>query len=428
VELPRSLQSLLDNARAEAKRHGHSSTELVHLAAALLATDEERFAAGFGSDFRDQLYSHMDGLETSWGTPQDAPETIALLSKAAEHSAPLDEVLAALGQSLKLATSDISDEQKEEPESEGLTSAPATSPVSQGINGSKRKGNYPKYKQVRCTNCFIPGHTHSKCKLPIISLGIMAYKHIDGVLWYLMIRRRHTIHHIEFIRGRYDFDHLEKLNEMFRQMTPLEKNMVCNYSFDEIWDNMWLTTCKSFKKEYQTAKQKFYILREGLLLDEVYIDLKTLSKNNQSYYDYPEWGFPKGRRDMNETNQRCAEREFREETNYVSTDYTIRHDIKPIKESYCGSNGVEYLYIYYTASMDTASPAVLNPVNQHQISEVGNIGWYTYHDAYNLIRPEHKAKRKALTKLHNILTTDQGTPMDTFLNTDTDNNAMNLTF
>jgi 8-oxo-dGTP pyrophosphatase MutT (NUDIX family) len=38
----------------------------------------------------------------------------------------------------------------------------------------------------------------------------------------------------------------------------------------------------------------------------------------KEYWDTPEWGFPKGKKNRNENDRECAIREFREETNIES--------------------------------------------------------------------------------------------------------------
>ena len=41
----------------------------------------------------------------------------------------------------------------------------------------------------------------------------------------------------------------------------------------------------------------------------------------------PEWGFPKGRRNLKERDRECAVREFSEETGLTAEDYIIQEKI-----------------------------------------------------------------------------------------------------
>ena len=45
--------------------------------------------------------------------------------------------------------------------------------------------------------------------------------------------------------------------------------------------------------------------------------------NSDNRYSDTEWGFPKGRRNNNEKDIECANREFYEETNYKNNEYQI---------------------------------------------------------------------------------------------------------
>jgi ADP-ribose pyrophosphatase YjhB (NUDIX family) len=77
--------------------------------------------------------------------------------------------------------------------------------------------------------------------MPIISNGIIAYrKHPETkAIEYLMIRRRHTLGLMDFIRGKYSVYNKYYIMNMISQMTVEEKNMLLVNSFDEILANVW---------------------------------------------------------------------------------------------------------------------------------------------------------------------------------------------
>lgn len=83
ADLPSLLRTLLDHARAEAKRAGHARTEPIHLAAALLRADADFFQKSFGANAKEVLQRHLRDCAPLSGDRSDAPETLALLEKAA---------------------------------------------------------------------------------------------------------------------------------------------------------------------------------------------------------------------------------------------------------------------------------------------------------------------------------------------------------
>jgi 8-oxo-dGTP pyrophosphatase MutT (NUDIX family) len=51
-------------------------------------------------------------------------------------------------------------------------------------------------------------------------------------------------------------------------------------------------------------------------------------------FNEPEWGFPKGRRNPNEKNLKCALREFWEETGIVKSKLIVLNKLFPIQEQF----------------------------------------------------------------------------------------------
>lgn len=96
ADLPSSLRTLLDYARAEAKRAGHARTEPIHLAAALLRADADFFLKSFGPDAKDVLQRRLLDVARSSADRSDAPETLSLLEKAAATTDPRAAVVQAL--------------------------------------------------------------------------------------------------------------------------------------------------------------------------------------------------------------------------------------------------------------------------------------------------------------------------------------------
>lgn len=100
-------------------------------------------------------------------------------------------------------------------------------------------------------------------------------------------------------------------------------------------------------------------------------------------YTETEWGFPKGRRNINETDLTCAIREFNEETSIPVKHIRIAKNINPIDEVFSGSNKVRYKHVYFIAcyTNERHYKRTYNPNNKMQVREIKNAEWFKYHDA-----------------------------------------------
>jgi len=292
-------------------------------------------------------------------------------------------------------------------------------------------------KQITCNNCGKFGHTHKQCSEPITSLGIICIK-VDNTIKqelksklvhdglfditkniiidivqnlsqpndenqnkeknninYLIVRRKHSLGYIEFIRGRYEIDNLETVYHLIRQMTPDEINDIKTKDFKELWEEVWKKTSynKLYLKEMEDSLERFNYLKENNILD-------NKLKND---YDEPEWGFPKGRRNPNEKNLKCALREFWEETSIDKNNLIVLNKLFPIQEIFFGTNGIKYKHIYYIAIYDGVDEVGLEKLQEDQLTEIGDIKWINLKDSLKLFRPYHEEKKKLLISLENFL-------------------------
>jgi len=284
-----------------------------------------------------------------------------------------------------------------------------------------------KYRNVYCVNCGEKGHVVKDCYGPITSFGILAFKVLSNeaediqdrrnmnaslqeilskysciekikkfpCIKYLMIQRKDTMGYIDFVRGKYpDNDNETKMNILkvcLNEMTHEEKNNLLTMSFDDIWSKLWINhSSRFYKTEYDQAKKKF----ESLAIPQLVAESNTL-------FFHTEFGFPKGRRNMKETNIACAEREFYEETGYDKTCYDFIKNYPTVHEEFIGTNGIRYRHIYYLVKMkDTIEPPSVDTSNIVQTGEVKNIGWFSYSECVNLIRPYDTAKKGVIEKVH----------------------------
>lgn len=81
--LPSDLVSLLDHARAEAKRLGHGQVAIAHLASALSRKDPDLFARTFGAQAQARLALQLQELPSASSTVGEAAEVTELLRDAA---------------------------------------------------------------------------------------------------------------------------------------------------------------------------------------------------------------------------------------------------------------------------------------------------------------------------------------------------------
>lgn len=294
------------------------------------------------------------------------------------------------------------------------------------------------YRDLFCGNCGKYGHIYKKCRDPITSIGIILFKldnhtafikkfnnfleknnntryisithynsmHNDNLKYikeytkkvkFLLIRRKHTLGYIEFLRGRYEIDDVDVVISLFEQMTSGEIDDLNNKNFNELWADLWKTTAnnKSYELEFELSRKKFNLLK----ISEKHPDLAFYIDNIKPKYSKPEWGFPKGRRDNKERNVECAKRELYEETGYRGNEYLLLKKMIPLQEIVIGTNSVEYKHIYFTGINTTSRLPLLDIHNIKQIEEVGKLGWYTHLEASNMLRPYHRDKKKILNEL-----------------------------
>ncbi len=300
-----------------------------------------------------------------------------------------------------------------------------------------------------CMNCGKKGHLTKKCSHPIISLGILClhidnFEHnindiisyskrmqnnyifeqdefvqihniyesiksiqnqdLDNLINYLMIRRKNSLSYVDFMRGKYDIDDYEYVHNTIHLMTEEEQRKLLTLSFDELWKDLWsIEIIQTHSSEYEESKSKFEKLKNGYLIqkNEIYFEMnfEKILNTLLNTYNEPEWGFPKGRRNMNEKNIECAKREFQEETDISPDEYHILN-VSPLEEIYLGSNHIRYKHIYYFSQMTTKKDLYLDMNNEHQKIEIGDIKWMTFHEGYNIIREYNREKRNILYNIH----------------------------
>jgi 8-oxo-dGTP pyrophosphatase MutT (NUDIX family) len=289
-----------------------------------------------------------------------------------------------------------------------------------------------------CNNCGKFGHTNKICKEPITSIGIVCIKledlnqknsiidklenldkpfnilkhnnhtnkfitllnKFDEKIKFLMIKRKHSLGFLEFVRGRYAIEDYQGIIKLFELMTEEEINLIKEKEFNDIWEFVWRKTAylKTYEDEYNKSRDKFELLKYKNVENNV-VGLKFFVDNILPKWKNGEWGFPKGRRNYHEKNLACAIREFEEETGYSENDYIIPENILPIKEILIGTNGITYKHIYYIAIMNSNKEPFIAENN----NEVGDISWQSFSSAIINIRNYHIEKKKILNEVFKFM-------------------------
>jgi 8-oxo-dGTP pyrophosphatase MutT (NUDIX family) len=221
-----------------------------------------------------------------------------------------------------------------------------------------------------------------------------------------MIQRRDSIGFVDFMRGKYKIGDNEYIVKQIEGMTRDERERLISKPFDDLWDELWGLPQEGFhayRAEREHARQKLEALR---------IATPSLAEIIQSIpviYLTPEWGFPKGRREMHESEYACALREFYEETNLSEADILPVRNLTPLSETFMGSNSIQYSHKYFMAYVRPESAArvgmVSESVNPHMTREIGDIRWCSLDEAMSLIRPAHLEKQTVLKQADTILKT-----------------------
>ena len=128
------------------------------------------------------------------------------------------------------------------------------------------------------------------------------------------------------MRGKYDELNKDYIITLLETMTIGEVENIKNYSFDELWNMLWLNkNIKQYQTEYEISKGNLQICYQIFQFEKILEDAEITTQKKK-------WGFPKGRRNLRETDYNSALREFEEETNFKKEDYSILRNIKPVEE------------------------------------------------------------------------------------------------
>ena len=255
-----------------------------------------------------------------------------------------------------------------------------------------------------CNNCGKIGHLFHQCKIPITSIGIIAFRIKDNKIEYLLIRRKDSLSFVDFLRGKYNLNNKYYILKLISRMTKEECCKLQDYSFEYLWNYLWGDSVGiQYRSEEKISNEKMEALKIGIDNKTKYT-LDSIIKechNNNNIYEDPEWGFPKGRRNYQEKDLSCALREFEEETGYSKNSVHIIQNIIPFEEIFTGSNYKSYKHKYFLAYINNDT----EPIKNYQKSEVSKVEWKDYESTLNLIRDYNLEKIDLIKQVNKLLTT-----------------------
>jgi len=270
-----------------------------------------------------------------------------------------------------------------------------------------------------CTNCGGNGHVFRNCIAPVTSYGVIMVRpsktfhleknlisdgNVTGLekehLEFLLIQRRDSLGFIELIRGRYKVTDIDYIRLHLGGITEDEQRRYRDGPFDVLWNSMWgLNHSHLYKNEFENAMQKWQHIHEGIkdangklwTMDELIASANPPKKT-------PEWGFPKGRRDAQESDYICAMREMEEETGVKENQVICINNIEPLIEAFFGSNHVHYCHKYFIVWVPPNLDIKFDVENDHMRREIGDIQWFSIDEALNHLRPENIEKKEVLLR------------------------------
>lgn len=222
---------------------------------------------------------------------------------------------------------------------------------------------------------------------PITSYGLILYSYDNkGEPLFLLYQRRDSFEYMDFLRGVWRNEgHLPAL---FANMTSSERERLREYTFDELWDDLWIIhDCKIYRDGYSRGKRKYDCIKNKI---------PYFLESTNCHIEEPPWGFPKGKKsNSNESNIECALREFQEETHILRKDINIEN-YQAISENFKGSNGRAYATHYFVASIPSiVYPDIIstpNGIRKEAVSEeASKIEWFKFEDALELLNPRRQS-------------------------------------
>ena len=222
-------------------------------------------------------------------------------------------------------------------------------------------------------------------------------------LEFLMIQRRDSLGFIELMRGRYKMTDIDYIRLHMNEITVDERRRYCEGPFEELWNSMWgLDHSHLYKNEYETAKAKWEQINKGVTINGTVWTSQSIADSCTAAHATPEWGFPKGRRDSQESDYVCAMREMYEETGVKEGSVIPIQNLEPLIESFFGSNHVHYCHKYFLVWVPPDVTITFDSGNEHMRKEIGDLKWVSLEQGLGYIRQRNVEKKEVLLRAASI--------------------------
>lgn len=214
-----------------------------------------------------------------------------------------------------------------------------------------------------------------------------------------MIRRKHTLGFVQFIRGQYTYENPAYIKTLFNVMTNIEIDLIKHKDFDYLWDFLWYNNEERVSRmtcNMEAANKKYNSIKAGVTIkNDIHIDIEYFITNRHTNYEEQEWGFPKGKRNNHENDLAAAKREFLEETGIAVRNISLRK--KTFIENYTSYDNVDYRNIYYLAECKKVDIKLsISKKNLQQITEISALKFVDIEECVAYIRNYSKAKIKII--------------------------------
>ena len=291
-------------------------------------------------------------------------------------------------------------------------------PIKVPNNKTKELTTWSRGKNILCANCGGLGHIYRVCNYPICSFGVICcrvtFDTVKEILVpeYLMVQRKDSLCYVEFIRAKWNPQNRQYVLKLFSSMTPTERERIKEAAdFDVLWYGFWHNdTCKSYMKEYQQAREQYELLKKGFNMrcvennEVITFSLDYVLAETSAEYGDTEWGWPKGRRNINESDLKCATREFSEETGLAPRDISVLTYMKPFEEVFSGCNHVRYRHVYYVAvQAGAAKDKKVSVSTSMQAQEIREVAWCNYDEVLENIREFNVERRELFKRVHQLV-------------------------
>lgn len=212
----------------------------------------------------------------------------------------------------------------------------------------------------------------------ITSYGIILFDRLGSDLRVLLCNRRDTYRYIMLLNGIWSNEH--HIRELIQSMTQEERDRIVKYSFDELWDDLYVD--HSLRVYVNRRPRNKYLDKEKFIKSEA----ASLSPQ-ECHTPMKMWEFSKGKKENNETNMECARREFEEETRLDSR--LLRFvNAAPVGIQFTGTDRRQYEVFYYVAEL-MAPVAIPDPLTlpsdrirtSAHSGEVAEVQWVSVRDA-----------------------------------------------